>query len=201
MSKKIQYTATNMARPFWVQEMIVGANLKKEGYSNKEIRQKSYEENIFQARSNNAKVKVASGVISRLNTLDEHLINTLVDCNLETAKQITIYSIMKDDKFFLDYMNEIYQDKIILKEFKIQDSDINIFIERKKEQIPEVAAWVDTTVKKLTSQYRTYLKDAGFINKNKTTIEITKPIIDNNLKNHLIDIGDEIYLRAMIGEI
>lgn len=201
MSKKMKYTATNMARPFWVREMITGATLKIEGYSDKEIRQKSYDENIFQARSENAKVKVASGVIARLNTLDDCVIEKLANCNMETAKQIVIYSIMKDDKFFFDFMNEIYKDKIILKDYKIQDSDIKIFIQRKQEQIPEVAAWIETTVKRLTSQYGTYLKEAGFINKTKNTFDIIKPMIDKQLQDHLIEIGDEIYLQAMIGEI
>lgn len=201
MSKKLEYTATNMARPFWIREMIIGATLKQEGYTYKEIRQKSYEENIFQARSENAKIKVASGVIARLNSLDDTLIDMLSKSNLETAHQIAIYSIMKTDKLFFDYMNEIYKDKIILRDYKIQDSDIKIFISRKQEQIPEVSLWVDSTIKRLISQYSTYLKDANFINKTKDGIEIIVPIVDKSLKDYLIEIGDEIYLSAMIGEI
>ncbi len=201
MSKKLEYTATNMARPFWIREMIIGATLKQEGYTYKEIRQKSYEENIFQARSENAKIKVASGVIARLGSLDDTLIDILCNSNLETANQIAIYSIMKTDKLFFDYMNEIYKDKIILKDYKIQDSDIKIFIHRKQEQIPEVASWVDTTIKRLTSQYGTYLKDANFISKNKDYMEIIVPVVYKSLKDYLIEIGDEIYLSAMIGEI
>lgn len=201
MSKKLKYTATNMARPFWIREMIIGAILKQEGYTYKEIRQKSYEENIFQARSENAKIKVASGVIARLNALDDTLIEMLSKCNIETANQIAVYSIMKTDKLFFDYMNEIYKDKIILKDYKIQDSDIKIFINRKQEQIPEVASWIDTTIKRLTSQYGTYLKDANFLIKSKDYMEILVPIVDKTLKDYLIEIGDEIYLSAMIGEI
>ena len=41
MSEKLEYTATNMARKFWLREMIIGANLKKEGYTDKDIRKKS----------------------------------------------------------------------------------------------------------------------------------------------------------------
>ena len=38
MSKNLGYTDTNMARPFLIREMIIGDTLKKEGYSDKEIR-------------------------------------------------------------------------------------------------------------------------------------------------------------------
>ncbi|MDO7203413.1 DUF1819 family protein [Paraclostridium bifermentans] len=72
------------------------------------------EENIFQARSEHYKNKIATTVLMRLNTLDEYLINKLANSDLDTAKQISIYSIMKSDKFFFEFMNEIYQDKILL---------------------------------------------------------------------------------------
>lgn len=201
MSKKLEYTATNTGRPFSLTEMVIGASLIQEGYSDKEIKQKSVEENIFQARSEHYKNKIATTVLMRLNTLDEYLINKLANSDLDTAKQISIYSIMKSDKFFFEFMNEIYQDKILLRDYKIQDTDINIFIQRKQEQIPQIAKWTESTMKKLKSQYISMLQEAGFINKLKGYIEITQPIIDKSIKDHLIEIRDETYLRAMIGEI
>lgn len=201
MRKKLEYTATNTGRPFSIKEMIIGASLKQEGYSDKDIKQKSMEENIFQARSEHYKNKVATTVLMRINTLDEYIINKLSNSDIETAKQISIYSIMKSDKFFFEFMNEIYKDKILLRDYKIQDSDINIFIQRKQEQIPQVAKWTESTLKKLKSQYTSMLDEAGFINKVKGYIEINQPIIDKSIKDHLIEIGDEIYLKAMIGEL
>ena len=201
MSKKLEYTATNTGRPFSITEMITAANLKQEGYTDKEIKQKSNEENIFQARSEHYKNKVATTVLTRLNTLDEYLLYKVANGDIETAKQITIYSIMKSDKFFFEFMNEIYKDKIVLRDYKINDSDINIFIQRKQEQIPEISKWTESTLKKLKSQYTSMLSEAGFINRKKEYIEIIQPIIDKQIQNHLIEIGDEAYLKAMIGEI
>ena len=201
MSKKLEYTATNTGRPFSITEMITAAKLKQEGYTDKEIKQKSNEENIFQARSEHYKNKVATTVLTRLNTLDEYLLYKVANGDIETAKQITIYSIMKSDKFFFEFMNEIYKDKIVLRDYKINDSDINIFIQRKQEQIPQIAKWTESTLKKLKSQYTSMLSEAGFINRKKEYIEIIQPIIDKQTQNHLIEIGDEAYLKAMIGEI
>lgn len=201
MKKRIEYTATNTGRPFSIKEMIAAANLKYEGYTDKEIKRKSLEENIFQARSEHYKNKVATTVLMRLNTLDEYLITKIATSDIETAKQITIYSIMKSDKFFFEFMNEIYKDKIVLRDYKIHDSDINIFIQRKQEQEPDVSKWTESTIKKLKSQYISMLDEAGFINRTKEYIEILQPIIDNQIKNYLIEIGDEAYLKAMIGEI
>lgn len=201
MNKKLDYVATNMTMLFWANEMITGAKLKQQKTPDKEIRRLAQEENIFQARSENFRKKAASGIISRLNTLDEFTIDLLCSCNIETAKQITIYSILKSDLLFFDFVNEIYREKIILKDYKITDVDINIFINRKQEQVPKIASWKETTIRKLKNNYISYLSEAGFVKKQKDYLEIIKPIIDKKFAEHLIEIGDQIYLEAMTAYI
>ena len=196
-----EYTATNTGRPFSFKAMIIGAKLKADGYTDKEIREKSKNENIFQSRSEHQRIKTASTVNKRLNMLDEQLINKLINGDSTTIKQIIIYSIMKSDRFFFEFMDEVYKDKIILREFKIKDSDINIFIKRKQEQIPQIAQWTESTLKKLKAQYLTMLQEANFIKRITGAIEIIPPVIDPSLYNHLLELGDEAYLKAMIGEI
>lgn len=201
MNRKLEYTATNTGRPFSITEMIIAAKLRNEGYTSTEIKEKSVTENIFQARSEHYKNKVATTVNIRLDTLDEYTLNKLATGDMETSKQITIYSIMKSDKFFFEFMNDVYRDKIILREFKIKDSDINIFIQRKQEQVEQIANWTESTIKKLKSQYLSMLQEANFINRTSESIEIIQPILDSGLQTHLINIGDEAYIKAMIGEI
>lgn len=196
-----KYTATNTGRPFSFKAMIIGAKLKEDGYSDKEIREKSKNENIFQSRSEHQRIKTASTVNKRLNMLDEQLINKLINGDSTTIKQIIIYSIMKSDRFFFEFMDEVYKDKIILREFTIKDSDINIFIKRKQEQIPQIAQWTELTLKKLKTQYLTMLQEANFIKRINGAIEIIPPVIDSSLYNHLLEIGDETYIQAMLGEI
>ena len=196
-----EYTATNTGRPFSFKAMIIGAKLKADGYTDKEIREKSKNENIFQSRSEHQRIKTASTVNKRLNMLDEQLINKLINGDSTTIKQIIIYSIMKSDRFFFEFMDEVYKDKIILREFIIKDSDINIFIKRKQEQIPQIAQWTESTLKKLKAQYLTMLQEANFIKRINGAIEIIPPVIDPFLYNHLLEIGDEVYVQAMIGEI
>ena len=190
-----EYTATNTGRPFSFKAMIIGAKLKADGYTDKEIREKSKNENIFQSRSEHQRIKTASTVNKRLNMLDEQLINKLINGDSTTIKQIIIYSIMKSDRFFFEFMDEVYKDKIILREFIIKDSDINIFIKRKQEQIPQIAQWTESTLKKLKAQYLNMLQEANFIKRINGAIEIIPPVIDQFLYNHLLEIGDEAYLK------
>ena len=113
-----EYTATNTGRPFSFKAMIIGAKLKADGYTDKEIREKSKNENIFQSRSEHQRIKTASTVNKRLNMLDEQLINKLINGDSTTIEPIIIYSIMKSDRFFFEFMDEVYKGKIILRELK-----------------------------------------------------------------------------------
>ena len=197
MNNNLKYVATNMTMLFWVNEMITGAKLKKQGKTEKEIRALSQDEDIFQAGSENFRKKAASGVISRLRTLDEFTTDLLCNCNIEIAKQITIYSILKSDLLFFDFVNELYKEKIILKDYKITDADIAIFINRKQEQIEKIASWKESTIRRLKNNYISYLCEAGFIKKQKNYLEIIKPVIDKTFAEHLKEIGEEIYLEIM----
>ena len=136
-------------------------------------------------------------MISRLRTLDEFTTELLCNCNIETAKQITIYSILKSDLLFFDFVNELYKEKIILKDYKITEADIAIFINRKQEQIEKIASWRESTIRRLKNNYISYLSEAGFIKKQKNYLEIIKPVIDKTFAEHLKEIGEEIYLEIM----
>lgn len=59
--------------------MIIGAKLKEEGYTDKEISEKSKNEKIFQARSEHQRIKTAATVNKRLDMLDKQLINKLIN--------------------------------------------------------------------------------------------------------------------------
>ena len=98
---------------------------------------------------------------------------------------------------FFDFVNELYKEKIILKDYKITDADIAIFINRKQEQIEKIASWRESTIRRLKNNYILYLSEAGFIKKQKNYLEIIKPVIDKTFAEHLKEIGEEIYLEIM----
>jgi hypothetical protein len=114
---------------------------------------------------------------------------------------LMLYSIMKTDRLFFEFFNEVYKEKILIKDFSLTDKDFNIFFEHKKEQSDKVASWEEYTFYKLKQVYLRILLEAGFIKNQKGKHEIVKPIIEENLVKHLMSIGDEIYLKVLMGEI
>ena len=200
MPNNMPYVATNMTVGLMYKELKLTSQMIQQGLTLKEIRQKSYEDNIYQARSENFKKTVTSILLTRIKTLDDNLINMLSNANIDLEKQIAIYSVMKSDRLFFEFMREVYAEKIKNKENKIYSKDIEEFMQRKREQDPKVESWKNTTTNRLRSSYVGMLYDSNFARKNKDYIEIIVPIIDSKLETYLKEINEKYYLDAMTGE-
>jgi hypothetical protein len=59
-----------------------------------------------------------------------------------------------------------------------------------------MARWTELTVNKLKQVYMKLLYDAGLL-KDKKTGELNRLLFDEDLKRHLMFIGDTAYLKAM----
>lgn len=197
----LQYTSILKARPFLYLELKKAVSLKIQGFNEQDIKNKSLEENIFSVNTETRKKEIASAVISRIQVLDDYILDKIVNGSLQTSKQLTIYSILKTDRLFFEFMKEVYREKILLKDFNIDDKDFNIFFRRKAEQSEKVASWQDYTYYKLKQVYKRILSEAGFIKNTKNEVMIIPQIIEEEVKNHLIDIGDRVYLEVMLGEM
>lgn len=199
MVEKLEYKSTIKSMPYLYIETKKTASLIMQGFDELEIKNMSVKDNIFQMKTEARKKEVASMIFRRLNSLDEFLLNKLANGHPEISKHIIIYAIMKTDRLFFEFMNEVYKDKNLLKEKYIHDSDINIYFQRKCEQSDTVAAWKEYTLYKLKQVFVRILFEAGFIKNQKGDREITIPIVDPAFTQHLEAIGDDIYLKVMLG--
>jgi hypothetical protein len=197
----LQYTSILKSRPYLYLELRKACALKIQGFDYNEIKEKSLEENIFAVKTEARKKAVASTVINRINKLDDFTLEKIIHGNLQTSKQLALYSILKTDRLFFEFMKEVYREKILLKDYKLTDKDFSVFFRRKSEQNEKIATWVDYTFYKLGQVYKRILTEAGFIKTVKKEIEITPQIMEEDVVQHLKNIGDTIYLEAMLGEV
>jgi hypothetical protein len=201
MKEMLKYKSTIKARSFLYLEMKKASNLYLQGFSIDEIKQKALEENIFLLKTESRIKEIASTIEDRMRALDDFLISKIAQGNLETSKQITLYSILKTDRLFFEFMQEVYCEKYLLMDYMITNKDFSIFFQRKAEQNQRVASWKDYTYYKLEQVYKRTLLEAGFARKSKTNIEITKPIMEKDIIDYLKGKGDDIYIKAMLGEM
>lgn len=195
----MEYKSTIKSRPYLYKETKKSASLINSGLELEGIKNKSIKDNIFQLESETRKREVASIIISRLKGLDKYSIDKIENSNVETSKVLVLYAIMKTDRLFFEFINEVYREKILLKDLYIRDKDFSNFFQSKKEQSEKVASWSEYTFKKLKQVYIRILFESGLIANQKGDREIRMPIIDYDVKEYLYKIGEKAYINAILG--
>lgn len=197
----MEYKSTIKSRPYLYKETKKASILVNKGLDVNDIKEKSLQDNIFQLESEARKKEVASIITARLKDLDKQIIYNIENSNVETSKVLVLYAILKTDRLFFEFINEVYKEKILLKNLFIKDKDFNVFFQNKREQSEKVASWSEYTFKKLKQVYIRILFESGLIVNQKGDREIKIPIIESEVKDYLHSIGDSVYLNAILGII
>ena len=195
----MEYKSTIKSRPYLYKETKKAATLINKGIELNDIKKLSLEENFFQLESETRKKEIASIITSRLKGVDEYILNKIENSNIETSKILVLYIVIKTDRLFFEFINEVYKEKVLLKDEFIRDKDFSNFFEIKREQSEKVASWAEYTFKKLKQVYIRILFESGLIENQKGDRKIRIPIIDNEVKNYLYSIGDKYYIDAILG--
>ena len=195
----MEYSAAMTSRPYLYKETKIVASLLDNRADITDIKNISVEENIFQLEKEYRRIEIAQAITSRLKNIDPLIINKIANGTTEISKLLVVYIIMKHNRLFFEFINEVYREKIILRESTIKDKDFNIFFNRKKEESEKVNGWSEHTFKKLKNVFTIILVDSGMCVKKNGEIEIKVPLIDKDISNYLITIGDKVYINAMEG--
>ena len=195
----MEYKSTIKSRPYLYKETKKAISFINKGFSLDDIKKLSLEENIFQLESEARKVEIASIITTRLKDINSYILDKIENGNIETSKVLVLYLIIKNDRLFFEFINEVYKEKILLKDLYLRDKDFGVFFQNKREQSEKVASWSEYTFKKLKQVYIRILFESGLISNQKGDREIKLPIIDNDVKEYLYRIGDRIYINAILG--
>lgn len=196
MSKELEYSANMTGASFLLYELKQVLKLKKQGMSDEEIKKTVIEENVFEYKIPASLKRIVPSVIRRADELDEGLRDLVLNSPVETGKIINLYAIMKTDKLFFEFMNEVIKEKLDRNNYFLEKKDLNVFFTEKAEQNEKIAKWTELTVNKLKQVYIKLLYEAGLL-RDKKSGELNRVLIDEEIKNHLTKIGDRTYLRAM----
>lgn len=191
-----QKYATYTGDQFLFFELKELLKLKKEGLDDKTIREKVKSENLFQYTSQSSVARVLPPVIKRSNILDDTLINMILEEDSQTGKIINLYAMMKSNRLFFEFMDEVVREKYRYGQLYIEKKDINEFFDRKIDQSEEIASWSESSIKKMKQVTMKALYECGMV-ENIRTGDMKRISIQQKLKNHLLSIGDKTYLVAM----
>lgn len=196
MTMELKYSAALTGASFMLFEFKKIAALKEEGLVDEEIRHKVLTENLFQYEKLSSLKRGLPYILQRVNVLDDFLRHYVLHETLESSKLINLYAIMKTDRLFCEFMNEVMQEKLSTHNSNLERKDMNSFFSIKSEQDEAIASWSESTVQKLQSVFRKILFETGILT-NYRTGELSRLIVDEPIKRHLMSIGDGRYLEAM----
>ncbi len=145
-------------------EMRTTAKLMLEGLSDKQIRDRIVEENLFQNPTERTLANLANVCINRLHALeDEALIDAIANQPFNVAKQICLYAIMKHQRLVWDFMITVIGEKYRTLDMSFSRKDISLFITSLQEQDDYVASWSDLTVNKIIQVIRKMLVETEYL--------------------------------------
>lgn len=196
MGQKLKYSSSLNGATFLMFELKQVVKLKLAGLSDQEIRHKAHNENIFQFNNKNRTNRVLASIMRRAKVIDEYLGEALLERTVEMSKVINLYAIMKTDLIFFQFMNEVVGERLRDNNNFLEKKDMNVFLNDKAEQSEIVANWSDINQEKLKRAMKTVLYESGILVERQGQ-EIKALLIDEDIKQHLIDIDDRKYVEAM----
>lgn len=193
------YSAGLMSQSFWFIEIKKIIKLISDGKSEDEIKKMCIEENLFGAAKEYRAKRMYGYIWNRTKRLDNTLIELFLDSDLATQKIINLIAILRSDRLFFEFVFEVYREKNIIGTQVLEDADANIFFKNKEIQSEDIAAWKDTTKRKLRQVYFNYLIDANLLTVVDKKRTITPPILDIALERYLEACGDGAIIKAITG--
>lgn len=197
--KKLEYNAGNVSTGFWFNEFQKYNELIREGLTDKEIRRKQKEENIFLAPSVTYGSRKIGKVSQRTKVLPQELFDLFFDLDINNKKIINLLGIMMTDRLFFEYVYEVYRQNIIMGSKEFEDSDVRIFFRNKSEQSEKVNNFSESAKKRLAGAYKTYLKEANLLVEKDGQLLNNPIILDLDLETLLKEPEMYPYYKAIQG--
>lgn len=196
MTIDTEYSSVMTGAAFMLFEFRQLAALKERGDTDEDIRKKTLQENLFQYEKLSSLKRGLPSILRRLNAIDSPLRKWTIEESLEFAKAINLYAIMKTDRLFFEFMNEVIGEKLRTNDYCLDKREMNLFFTVKAEQDETICRWTESTVKKLKQVYIRILLETGLL-RDKRSGELNRLLLDERMKHHLMEIGDVKYVRAM----
>lgn len=170
MSRSNEYNGGLTREQFLFYEMRIVAKLINSGDSRESIKKNVIENNLFQFPTERMINTILQGCFRRIDALEsEDLIYHLAESNIEIAKMINLYAMMRQNAIVWDFMVTVIGEKYRTQNFEFNQSDLNLFYMRLSEQNDSIGSWSESTGQKIKQVLKKSLVECGYLDTNKST--------------------------------
>ena len=153
--------------------------------------------NILETVSESNFSKKFNTINKRLKSLTDNLKKQIVDTDLASARFINIYSILCNERFILEFLEEVVKEKYDNYDYCIKESDFSNYIETKSEQSKVIQDWTAEGKRRMLIKVKNFLTEGGYLEKNKDAYKIIKPIVDLAVIDEIKENGNKKILKIM----
>ncbi|PHI06327.1 DUF1819 family protein [Fusobacterium polymorphum] len=153
--------------------------------------------NILETVSESNFSKKFNTINKRLKSLTDNLKKQIVDTDLASARFINLYSILCNERFILEFLEEVVKEKYDNYDYSIKESDFSNYMETKSEQSKVIQNWTAEGKRKMLVKVKNFLTEGGYLEKNKDSYKIIKPIVDLAVIDEIKENGNKKILKIM----
>ena len=153
--------------------------------------------NILETVSESNFSKKFNTINKRLKSLTDNLKKQIVNTDLASAKFINLYSILCNERFILEFLEEVVKEKYDNYSYYIKESDFSNYMETKSEQLKVIQNWTAEGKRRMLIKVKNFLTEGGYLEKNKDGYKILKPIVDLAVIDEIKENGNEKILNIM----
>lgn len=153
--------------------------------------------NILETVSESNFSKKFNTINKRLKSLTDILKKQIVNTDLASARFINLYSILCNERFILEFLEEVVKEKYDNYDYSIKESNFLNYMETKSEQSKVIQNWTAEGKRRMLIKVKNFLTEGGFLEKNKDGYKILKPIVDLAVIDEIKENGNEKILKIM----
>ena len=153
--------------------------------------------NILETVSESNFSKKFNTINKRLKSLTDNLKKEIIDIDLTSARFINLYSILCNERFILEFLEEVVKEKYDNYDYSIKESDFSNYMETKSEQSKVIQNWTAEGKRRMLIKVKNFLTEGGYLEKNKDGYKILKPIVDLAVVDEIKENGNKKILKIM----
>lgn len=177
-------------------EMRTTAKLLAEGFSDNEIFERIYKDNLFQFPTEKSIKMIVNGCLRRLKAMNNlSLVEALANQPTDVAKQICLYAMMKQSRLVWDFMISVVGEKYRQQDLSFGKAEANVFLMRLQEQDDYVGTWSESTIGKIRQVLTKTLVENEYLD-NVNSDHLNPVLLSRVLENGIRENNDEIVFSA-----
>ena len=183
------------AENFYLIEMRNTCKFILENEPEEDLKNLSKANNILETVSESNFSKKFNTINKRLKSLTDNLKKQIVDADLASARFINLYSILCNERFILEFLEEVVKEKYDNYDYYIKEGDFSNYMETKSEQSKVIQNWTAEGKRRMLIKVKNFLTEGGYLEKDKEGYKIIKPIVDLAVIDEIKENGNEKILK------